>query len=681
MLAPGPILLPALFIGLLILIPCLASSQSFQPVDSVLKQGADLPLSKQIFSLNQKADSLAAINPPLALALAGKAHDLAKQEKIAPEQIEALRIIGSVYFYQSQTDSAWKYFRAALKLTNDQTPRTDVAYILNALAACYQLDLNLDAAILEYENILKLGLTTEEAPRILRNLYHNAAHIFKTQENYPKAISWFKKSMDISLHIRDSSAVISTQNLIGDTYREAKNYDSAMYCLRFAHYLIVKTDNPRERVSVVNNIGAVFLDQGIYDSASVYFKIGLDISQQDTNILGISVINYNLGRIAQENQRYQEAIRLFGISLKVAEDGQLTERILYGMKELHHTLALKGDFPQAYEIQQRYVQLKDSLSEEEGREKIARLEAKLMIQEKEQEKQALLYANQLRTIWLTGSLLALGLVLIMAGVLINRYRYKSKLSELLEAQNLKIRAQSEAIAQKNFRMEKSLNELHEFAFIVSHNLREPLRRIGSYISLINMRYASSLPAEAHEFMGYSVQGVQDLKHMLDDLLSYVIVEIENHEVRPVNTAEIVETVRLKIVEELPGTEITIVQSTPLPVITSSPNLAELLFSHIIQNSVKFRSVQPPLIDISAIQIENGYLFTIADNGVGIDSMSIQKVFSLFYKGSVSEEYGGTGIGLSICKKIVNLHHGEIWAESSPANGTKIHFTLYPLGTQ
>ncbi|MEZ4775762.1 MAG: tetratricopeptide repeat protein [Bacteroidia bacterium] len=677
--------MPALLLSILLLIPCLASSQSSPSVDSVLLHESYLAHDALIQSLIGKADSLVGENNSLSLALAQKACSLAVIENNTEAQIEALRVAGSVYFHNHQTDSALRYFTSALSLADKNTPRIDVAYILNAVAATYQLDMNYEAAVKEYERILELGLSEKEGARILRNIYHNLACIYQYQEEYPKAISGFQKSMKISLATNDTAAIISTQNLIGDTYRETKNYDSAMIYLRSAYSLMKKADNYNEIVSVLNNIGAVFLDQHIADSAFFYFSSALKKAQQNDNIYGVCVINYNLGRIAQDNQQYNEAVRFFQSSLDVAEAHQFTERILFGQKELQHTFALMGDFSAAYKVQEQYMQLKDSLFAVEGQGKLKKLEKRLVIQEQvqkqEKEKQALIYANQLRTIWLVSSLIALGLVLILTGVLVSRYRSKSRLNRLLEIQNQKIQTQSEVIAQKNFRMEKSLHDLNEFAYIVSHNLREPLRRIGSYVSLLNMRYAPTLPAEAGEFMKYSVQGVHDLKLMLDDLLSYVIVEIENHAVSQVDTAAIVENVRLKILEDIPDTEITIVQAAPLPVITSNENLSELLFFHIIENAVKFRSQEPPLIHISASPEKNGYHFTIQDNGIGIDPMSISKVFSLFYRGTVSDKYSGTGIGLSVCKKIVNLHHGEIWAESSPGNGTKIHFTVFPLGNQ
>ncbi|MDX2249435.1 MAG: tetratricopeptide repeat protein [Bacteroidia bacterium] len=677
MLSPGPILLPALFLSVLILLPCLSVSQTSAPLDSIFQLQNRLPSADFIHTLNEQADVYLNSDPVAAQKLAREAFTLAKKEKLAAEQMEALRIIGTLFFYEGVRDSARNYFFAALEFSDQNSDPVNLALIRTAIAACYQLDLNYEAALQEYEKILELGVSEAREPLMLRNIYHNLAYVHKERGSYQQAISWFEKSLNISIQAKDSFPMISSGNLLGDTYREMKKYKEAMLHLRQALYLANTLKTDHDRVYILNNIGSVFLDQAIYDSAASYFEEGLILAQKTENLLGSAGINYNLGRIAQGKGKYEEALVFFRLSLEIAKKNQLSDRILFSLKELHHTLALMDNFSEAYKVQEEYVQLKDSLAEVEGREKLAWLETKFKIREKDHEKAALVQENRLQLAMLFSSLMALGLMIILAGVLVNRYNSKLKTNQLLESQNHMILEQSESIAQKNFRMEKSLHELNEFAYIVSHNLREPLRRIGSYVSLLDIRYRGALPEDAREFITYAVQGVRDLKEMLDDLLNYVVIEIEDYEISKVNMADILQKAITKLSPDISKAGATVISASPLPFFTSNTHLLEMLFYHLIENSLKFRGENNPQIDISVKPKENGYIFSLKDNGVGIDEMSIPKVFSLFYKGSTTSQYSGTGIGLAICKKIVNLHHGEIWAESMIGKGTTIHFTLYP----
>ncbi|MEZ4826490.1 MAG: ATP-binding protein [Bacteroidia bacterium] len=675
----GPISLPALLVLVILSIPCLILAQYNPGTDSVILSLGSLSFNEKLTRITDLADSLQEKNGPLSHDLARHALAMARSANNQTAQVDALGIIGAYFFYRDQTDSAIFYFLAALQLADPRTPVSERAFLHVATAACYQTQGNVEAAIQQYEKALDLNLPDKETSSTFRNVFHNVARIYMEQGEFLKAASMFRKSLAISEARKDTSPIINTQILLGDAYREAKKYDSAFYFLRHTQPLIFLPDYHTEQIYLLNNLGAVFLDSGVYDSATLYFNRMMPlIAGQEDSAYSLSMVHYNLGRIEKENARYQSAISHFEQAKHYAHLSQLPDRILYALRELQETLALSQNFEAAYKVQAQYVQLKDSLSEIEGRERLERLTAKLQLQQKEMEKSELVYSNRIRTILLLLTVFSLISVLIITLVVVQRYRAKLTLNRMLSAQNQKITEQSASISQQNFRLEKSIHELHELAFIVSHNLREPLRRIGSYTSLLEMRYGSKLPPEATEFMNYTLQGVRDLKLMLDELLNYVVIGIEHHELSPVDFGMAISSVEEKISQLMPDTDVQVQILNPLPVMTSNRELVETIFFHLIQNSVKFRSGKPPVITISSTPVNSGYQFSVKDNGRGIDPMSIEKVFSLFYKGIVSDESGGTGIGLSICKKIVNYHHGEIWAESTPGQGATFHFTLSPL---
>jgi len=221
---------------------------------------------------------------------------------------------------------------------------------------------------------------------------------------------------------------------------------------------------------------------------------------------------------------------------------------------------------------------------------------------------------------------------------------------------------------------RSNEELQQFAYVASHDLQEPLRMVSSYTQLLGRRYASHLDADAREFMGYIVEGSARMKQLIEDLLAYSRVGTRVREFRDVSS----EAALAKALANLRGAQErtnAAVTHDPLPAVRGDEGQLTQLFQNLVGNALKFRGPDDPRIHVSARAEEGAWLFSVADNGIGLDPQYAERIFLMFQRLHNREEYPGTGIGLAICKKIVDRHGGRIWVEGRPGTGCIFFFTL------
>lgn len=224
-------------------------------------------------------------------------------------------------------------------------------------------------------------------------------------------------------------------------------------------------------------------------------------------------------------------------------------------------------------------------------------------------------------------------------------------------------------------LQRSNTELQEFAYVASHDLKEPLRMVSSYVQLLAKRYSGKLGKDADDFIAFASGGAKQMQNLIEDLLAYSRVGTKGREPVAVETSVIVERLETNMkfqIDEKNG----ILNYAGLPRVKADVTQLEQLFMNLISNALKFSDKnRPSVIYISAEKEGNMWKFRVKDNGIGIDKKYFDKIFVIFQKLHSKEEYEGTGIGLSICKKIVELHGGNIWIESEQNKGTSVYFTL------
>ncbi len=247
---------------------------------------------------------------------------------------------------------------------------------------------------------------------------------------------------------------------------------------------------------------------------------------------------------------------------------------------------------------------------------------------------------------------------------------------LVVAQDISERKRAEeALQQRTMELERSNADLEQFAYVASHDLQEPLRMVASFTQLLADRYGSNLDDEAREFISFAVEGANRMQALIEGLLSFARVKTRAKELRPIDSgAALQRSLRsLRVALQESGAE---VSSEPLPIVLADEPQIEQLFQNLIGNALKFRSQStPPHVRVSAQPNGTECTFAVRDNGIGIDPRFNERIFAIFQRLHSRSEYPGTGIGLAICKKIVERHGGRIWVESEVGQGATFYFTL------
>jgi signal transduction histidine kinase len=224
-------------------------------------------------------------------------------------------------------------------------------------------------------------------------------------------------------------------------------------------------------------------------------------------------------------------------------------------------------------------------------------------------------------------------------------------------------------------LSKALVEVERFAYVAAHDLKEPIRSIVSFSQLLKRRYGQALGADADEYLDFIVTEAMRLSSLVTDLLDYSRCETEGMAPADVDcgeaVAEVLESLRTAIASQDAQIEV-----APLPRVRADRGQLRQLFQNLVANALKFsRPDVKPHIAIAAERIESAWLFTVADNGIGIEPQYADYIFQMFRRLHTRDKYSGTGIGLAICKRVVENHGGRIWVQSNPGEGTTFFFTL------
>lgn len=263
----------------------------------------------------------------------------------------------------------------------------------------------------------------------------------------------------------------------------------------------------------------------------------------------------------------------------------------------------------------------------------------------------------------------------------HRHARSSDLANVELAREIGVRRQAqEALTARTRELERSNADLEQFAYVASHDLQEPLRMVASYLQLIERRYVDRLDDDGREFIGYAVDGANRMRALVNDLLAFSRVGTRGHPFQPCDLGAVIEQVRDNLELTIAETGATL-EVGPLPTIPGDATQLTQLLQNLVGNALKFAGEQPPVITVGAELADGQWTVSVTDNGIGIDPKHAERVFLIFQRLHSRTEYDGTGIGLAICKRIVERHGGRIWVAPREGGGSIFRFTLDAGGSE
>ena len=627
----------------------------------------------------------------------------------------AYRTLGIIYEDNNRLTEAYTWYEKALAMQED-------------IPTASKLDVYLDWAIINkklskyeitreyYQRSLDLANQTNDM-EIVEYVYTGLGTFYGSVGEFDKAIEFHLRSKEIAEKRNHTEGVIFAQVNISTVYVQSKNYKSAYSFLQKGYDLVVNTNDSIQLDYVLNAYGQVLNAEKKYPEALAYHQNALKYCQKTgdkwmiARTLGFMADVYtkmaqypnavnafnlcfkyssyfdfyeqpnlylSLGNLYVKTKKQNEAINAFQKSLDMSSKRgfkDLIQKNNLGLAEVYEQI---GNYDAALKHLQIAEMYDDSIFNEDKFHKIAEvqykyntekteIEYKVNLEKSEKEIQALQLSQNRVFLYL----LSIAVFALFSSIFAFYFiRQKNKNNTLLSQKNREIEL-------KNDRLEKSNEILKQFAYASAHDLKEPLRSINSFVSIINKRYAHLLPPEASEYMNFVIIGGKRMESLISALLEYSTVASDEDEVKQsTSIAEVLKEITNNLYSSISEKNAIVETNGYLPKVKISRLHLTQLFQNLISNAIKFNDKKPVVEIIGKVQ--NGqYVIEVRDNGIGMKLEYSDKIYRLFQRLSCSTQYDGIGIGLAICKQIVDKYEGTIRFESIEKEGTTF-IVSFPL---
>ncbi len=525
------------------------------------------------------------------------------------------------------------------------------------------------------KKLLELSLATQDVEKQIV-AYNNLAIINSIGNDYKTAMSYFLEALDRAIAINYRKSIADTLINIGTIYANLQNHEEAL-----ARYQTILEDyHDVLAVStlaiVYNNVGNIFYllndatqarsyfekslefavasqyqemtalaytqisrvyrMEGNTDDALVFAERARHLMEEKGETSGLQLNLINLAQLHYDLLDLESAIGLANQGLEVSEKTGDDVNRMKAMRLLSTIYASQKDFEKAYNYQNDHSNLQDKVVKEQSRLHAIDIEIRYDIREKQRQIEQLKRENEFQG---------------------------------------KLIVQGEQIAEQNTQLVFANEELQQFAYIVSHDLKEPLRMIASYAQLIMFRYKNIVDENFQTYLDFMSEGVTRMNSLLDGLLQYGTVGKEKEEQESVDIQEVIDAAEFNLKLLIRETK-AVITVGKMPTVIAHPSRMVQLFQNLINNAIKFRLTEvQPKISITCTKKGKLYYFKVADNGIGIEQEHRERVFAIFQRLHTRQKYEGTGIGLSICQKIVQHLGGQIWIEDTEGGGSTFCFTI------
>jgi signal transduction histidine kinase len=610
--------------------------ENMQMVDNqLLETTLDIPSLIESARLKERQNDYSA-----ALVLANKAWLLLRERKKDEQSpiIESnlLLLLAQIHLHRQDFAKLDEYIRPLLEVSRQLGDSEREAWALLNLGIVQSINSDYKSAMTLFleslEKSEKLGYRTNVA-----NCLINIGNIYANLFNYEDAFDRYQIALTDYADVLSENIRIATNLNIGNLQHATEHYGIALDYFEKG----LSSAEKAEKTDIVAHAHALIsrtllsldqLERGLeHAEKAEKFMVG-----RVRNATGRQINLINRAQIAflQDDTEGAAQMAIHGIAVARRVHDDASE--LRGFRLLARIFETVGDFRRAYRAQLIYSRRQADFLKMQRSLHALDLEIKYSLREKQRKIESLTKENSFQA--------------------------------LLLEQSGQISVQNEQLKQVN-------EELRQFAYITSHDLKEPLRMIGSFTQIINNQYADKLGKDTEVYFNFINEGVSRMNALLDALLQYATIGKNEVGPEPIDIRDIVRMARANLSVNIEETDANIL-CAEMPIVTSVQSLLIQLFQNLIGNAIKFRrKTARPMILISSEEREDHWIFSVEDNGIGIADTDIERIFTIFQRLHKRNEYEGTGIGLAICYKIVSQLGGRIWVESSLSKGSIFHFTL------
>ena len=633
--------------------------------------------------------------------------------------------LGVYYSNHSQTDKALNNYHKAYQVSKEANLTENTAQSLSALASHYQQNNNYEKAI---ENYLK---SIEEFQSIddtlqMAETYINLGRIYRNISSYDKALKYYLKAIRFLKQGDDELSLANAYNETGIIHLTMEDYDKALEYYEKALHLLEKLERTDQVAMVYNNIGIIYDDQGDNEQALEYYKKSLETDQDANDMNGMASSLNNIGLIYFEQKEYTEALDYLNRSLEYARELHDKHKIANTHNNIGEVLIETGDYPKAhqaistglelakevrakqyknesyelfsklYEAQgdhknalkyfKRHHNLKDTIYSQEKQNRISEIQIKYETERKEKEIELLKKDNQINKLEIKrhknfrnyATIFAI-LVLALAILVFSRFNLKKKHAKILERKN-------KQLSEANMKLRDSENNLRElnatkdkFFSIIAHDLKNPFHALFGFSEEMYKNIHHLNKNEIRDYGKAIFEASQNLYNLLQNLLKWSRAQLGSIQLKPQQlplhptTEEIISLLKINAEEK----NIRIKNDIP-PHMKAyvDQNVFDTVMRNLLSNAIKFTD-SGGNVRITAKK-ENGQTYvSLKDTGRGIPHTHLKNLFSvnnnLSTHGTSNEQ--GTGLGLILCKELIEKSNGEIWADSTPGEGSTFSFSL------
>jgi signal transduction histidine kinase len=610
----------------------------------------------------------------LAKELLTRSTELALAEKDTHTIIEGNYQLAQAKFWVSNYQGANECLYFLLNDFPNKLNRIDSMAILRMVSQNHFYMGNYDVA----HEIALMRLRATELVQDSYNLglsYQVLSEIEVRQKDYERALDHVLKSSAIFEQLNLPDEMSFNMDLLGDIYHNTGRYEEALSYKTRSCQIVDTIGSLYNNAYCNHTIALTLAKMGRFDEALPLFKLALATFRQAGMPEETALTKACLGETLVQKGQCDEGIVLIKQALADAELlilSPLRRDVLEKMVQAHKSC---GQEESAFFYIEKFIAVNDSLNDQSTKVRIASLSNRYELEKKNAEVVALKKMEIEKGRFIIS--LLVGLILLFCFLVVGYYLFKKQRSYSLQldTKTKQIAQQYEEIHQANEKLKSANKELEQFAYLASHDLKAPLRTIGNYSSLINRRYGQQLDEDGVTFLNFITEAAKHMNALLEDIFVYSKLGKVELEVEAVNLQERLD-LSLQLLHEVIQSRGATVTSDPLPVLMGNPTQLYQLLQNLLDNALKFvPASRQPEITVRVANCDNSYHFEVKDNGIGIPKNKQEEVFTIFKRLHSKEEFKGTGIGLAICKKIVEAHGGSIWVESDGEMGTTFHFTL------